>query len=87
MSGAGLQWDLPEGVELDDCLMLWLGAGDAPALTQLMLTYSRRFPPPSLILEQSSSTSSIAAAPLVSCAMALLPALIWLNGKTQAISW
>lgn len=58
MEGAGLQWDLPEGVELDDCLMLWLGDEDAPALTQLMLTYSRRFPPPSLILEQPFSASS-----------------------------
>ena len=41
---AGLQWDLPEGVDLDDCLILWLGDEDAPALTQLMLTYSRYFP-------------------------------------------
>ena len=38
---AGLQWDLPEGVDLSDCLLLWLGDDDAPALTQLMLTFSR----------------------------------------------
>ena len=43
MAVAGLQWDLPEGVDLSDCLMLWLGEEDAPALTQLMLTYSRCF--------------------------------------------
>ena len=43
MEMAGLQWDLPEGLESDDCLMLWLGEGDAPALTQLMLTCSRCF--------------------------------------------
>ena len=38
---AGLQWNMPEGTGLEDCVMLWLGDGDAPALTQLMLTYSR----------------------------------------------
>ena len=38
---AGLQWELPEGVDLEDCVMLWVGEGDAPALTQLLLMYSR----------------------------------------------
>ncbi|EIE23796.1 diphthamide biosynthesis protein [Coccomyxa subellipsoidea C-169] len=38
---AGLQWDLPEGVDAQDCLWLWLGDDDAPALTQLLMTYSR----------------------------------------------
>ena len=38
---AGLQWELPEVVDLEDCVMLWVGEGDAPALTQLLLMYSR----------------------------------------------
>lgn len=38
---AGLQWELPEGMDLEDCVMLWVGEGDAPALTQLLLMYSR----------------------------------------------
>jgi hypothetical protein len=38
---AGLQWELPEGLDLEDCAMLWVGEGDAPALTQLLLMYSR----------------------------------------------
>ena len=46
MAVAGLQWNLPEGMGLNDCLMLWLGDENAPALTQLMLTYSRYFPLP-----------------------------------------
>ena len=38
---AGLQWELPDGVDLEDCVMLWVGKGDAPALTQLLLMYSK----------------------------------------------
>lgn len=41
MEVAGLHWNMPEGMGLEDCVMLWLGDGDAPALTQLMLMYSR----------------------------------------------
>ncbi len=40
-AAAGLQWDLPNGVDAQDCLWLWLGDDDAPALTQLLMTYSR----------------------------------------------
>ena len=40
MEVAGLQWDLPEEVEMEDCILLWLGEVDTPAMTQLMLTYS-----------------------------------------------
>ena len=40
MEVAGLQWDLPEGVEMEDCILLWLGEVDTPAMTQLMLKYS-----------------------------------------------
>lgn len=41
MAAAGLVWDLPEGVDAEDCLWLWLGDDDAPALTQLLMTHSR----------------------------------------------
>ncbi|BDA47727.1 probable 2-(3-amino-3-carboxypropyl)histidine synthase subunit 2 [Coccomyxa sp. Obi] len=41
MAAAGLVWELPEGVDPEDCLWLWLGDDDAPALTQLLMTYSR----------------------------------------------
>jgi hypothetical protein len=40
-AAAGLEWNLPEGVDAQDCLWLWLGEDDAPALTQLLMTYSR----------------------------------------------
>ena len=40
MEVAGLQWDLPEGVEMEDCILLWLGELGTPAMTQLMFTYS-----------------------------------------------
>ena len=40
MEVAGLQWDLPEGVEMEECILLWLGEVDTPAMTQLMLMYS-----------------------------------------------
>ena len=40
MEVAGLQWELPEGVEMEDCILLWLGEVDTPAMTQLMLKYS-----------------------------------------------
>jgi hypothetical protein len=39
-SEAGLSCSLPEGVEEEQCLWVWLGDEDAPALTQLMLTHS-----------------------------------------------
>ena len=38
---AGLAWQLPEGIEPGDCLWLWLGDDDAPALTELLMTQSR----------------------------------------------
>ena len=41
MKAAGLVWELPHGVDAEDCLWLWLGDDDAPALTQLLMTYSR----------------------------------------------
>lgn len=41
MSTAGLAWYVPEGVHAEDCLWMWLGDDGAPALTQLLMTYSR----------------------------------------------
>lgn len=41
MEVAGLQWDLPDGVAMEDCVLMWLGEDDVPALTQLMLMYGR----------------------------------------------
>jgi hypothetical protein len=41
---AGLTWQLPAGVDAGDCLWLWLGQDDAPALTELLMTHSRCLP-------------------------------------------
>ena len=71
---AGLQWDLPEGIDLSDCLMLWLGDGDAPALTQLMLTYSRCFLTPFTgFLEHAIGTASITKSSASHYAITLQP--------------
>lgn len=37
---AGYEWQLPAGVAVQDCGLVWVGAPDAPALLQLQLTYS-----------------------------------------------
>ncbi|KAK9862533.1 hypothetical protein WJX84_012448 [Apatococcus fuscideae] len=39
--GGGLAWDLPPGVVMDDCMLLWLGNDTAPQLQHLHLTYNR----------------------------------------------
>lgn len=38
---AGYSWQLPPGAKLDECIMVWVGSDDVPALTHLHLTYSR----------------------------------------------
>ena len=43
--GGGLAWDLPPGVVMDDCMLLWLGNDTAPQLQHLHLTYNRWSPP------------------------------------------
>ena len=43
-AAAGLTWQLPEGIDPGNCLWLWLGQDDAPALTELLMTHSRCLP-------------------------------------------
>lgn len=38
---AGYSWQLPPGAKQDECIMVWVGSDDVPALTHLHLTYSK----------------------------------------------
>lgn len=40
---AGLVCNLPEDVQPEECLWLWLGDDHAPALTELLMSHSRSF--------------------------------------------
>ena len=38
---AGYSWQLPAGVRLEECIMMWVGPDHVPALTHLHLTFSK----------------------------------------------
>ena len=44
-TGGGLAWNLPAGVLIEDCMLLWLGSETAPQLQHLHLTYNRHVVP------------------------------------------